>query len=301
MGFWAKNLGALKRSDPDLARKLLPISVPQDYVTGGKMEHAPGLKIGPVTVHSFYNPLAEADAFAEAQAVPEARERPLLIFGLGLGYHVKALARRFPDRELIVVEPREGVVRLAMETVDLAELMDRTRFVVSDDSLTLAGHPVIRTYIDEGHVPVLIAHRPSVRGCEKAWAALSEALWEEEDPPAGSLRILVVSPIYGGSLPITHYAADALRSLGHQVAVIDNTVHHPSMKSVEDGNVTARHRTVLRERFLSFLSESILAECAAYKPDGLSAVCLLSRCCQEVLGAFTSHTRRERVVKYRSQ
>ena len=123
MGFWEKNLNALERSDPDLARRLVPVSVPQDYIAGGKMEHAPGLKIGSVTVHSFYNPLAEADAFAEAQAqaVPEAQERPLLVFGLGLGYHVKALAKRFPDRELIVVEPREGVVRLAMETVDLVE------------------------------------------------------------------------------------------------------------------------------------------------------------------------------------
>ena len=44
--------------------------------------------------------------------------------------------------------------------------------------------------------------------------------------PAAPLRILVVLPMYGGSLPIGRYCASALSALGHSVRVFDAPLLH---------------------------------------------------------------------------
>lgn len=54
------------------------------------------------TVHSLYDPAAEARSLADA--FPYDGRGVLVVLGLGLGYHIAELAERFPDAEIIVIE-----------------------------------------------------------------------------------------------------------------------------------------------------------------------------------------------------
>ena len=46
------------------------------------------------------------------------------------------------------------------------------------------------------------------------------------------MRVLVVLPLYGGSLPVGRYCASALKELGHMVEVFEAPDFHPSYKAL---------------------------------------------------------------------
>ena len=60
-------------------------------------------EIGGLTIHSTRNPQKEAEKLMSHMADPKAKG--LLVFGLGLGYHLRALADLFPQKEVICFEP----------------------------------------------------------------------------------------------------------------------------------------------------------------------------------------------------
>jgi len=47
------------------------------------------------------------------------------------------------------------------------------------------------------------------------------------------LRVLVVLPLYGGSLPVGRFCAAALRRLGHLVEVFEAPDFHASYQALE--------------------------------------------------------------------
>ena len=57
-------------------------------------------------LHSRYNPEREAQHWVEKNTAAIKKRQPVfLIFGLGLGYHIRALHDKFPDAKIIVLEP----------------------------------------------------------------------------------------------------------------------------------------------------------------------------------------------------
>ncbi len=74
------------------------------------------------------------------------------------------------------------------------------------EQIAAAGHPLrLVTY-----APAAALHADSHRAIETALQRKVAA------QAGGQLRIAVVGPIYGGSLPITRYVVSALESLGHR-------------------------------------------------------------------------------------
>jgi spore maturation protein CgeB len=72
------------------------------------------------------------------------------------------------------------------------------------------------------------------------------------------LRILVVSPVAGGSLPVSVYAARALEGLGHAVSLLDLGPFGPGFRHL--GAFTARGaaRQALEGRFVDLLAAGIV-------------------------------------------
>jgi hypothetical protein len=79
-----------------------------------------------VSLHSRYNPVAEGQKLVE-----QAKLDGCVVFyvlGLGLGYHLEALAERASTESLVFVfEPDLGVVRAALEQRDLSKLIGSGR------------------------------------------------------------------------------------------------------------------------------------------------------------------------------
>lgn len=63
-----------------------------------------------VYLHSKFDPIGEAEEFARTCLEKSKPNRPLLIIGLGFGYHIRELLRLVPDLEIYVIEPEQDLI-----------------------------------------------------------------------------------------------------------------------------------------------------------------------------------------------
>lgn len=82
-----------------------------------------------------------------------------------------------------------------------------------------------------------------------------------------TLRILVVLPLYGGSLPIGRYVASALRDEGHLVEVFEAPEFNQAYESLKGLKVTTDRLGYLQNSFLNVVSQSVLAKVETFEPD----------------------------------
>ncbi len=86
------------------------------------------------------------------------------------------------------------------------------------------------------------------------------------------LRILVILPFYGGSLPIGQYCVQALRNLGHTVEVFDAPDFHDAFNGIKRLNITTQRSEQLENSFLQIISQAILAQVESFEPDCVIAL-----------------------------
>lgn len=82
-----------------------------------------------------------------------------------------------------------------------------------------------------------------------------------------TLRILVVLPMYGGSLPIGRYCATALRHLGHTVRVFDAPVFHSAFTGLKQLELAPSRLAPLENSFLQVLNQGIMAQVENFEPS----------------------------------
>lgn len=88
-----------------------------------------------------------------------------------------------------------------------------------------------------------------------------------ETPPARPLRVLVVLPLYGGSLPVGRYCVRALRSMGHLVDVFEAPAFHPAFTALKELSVSSQNLGQLENGFLQVVSQAIYAKVESFEPD----------------------------------
>lgn len=80
-------------------------------------------------------------------------------------------------------------------------------------------------------------------------------------------RILVVLPLYGGSLPIGRYCASAFRNLGCLVDVFEAPSFFSAFDAVRQLRVASDRYDYLKNSFLQLMGQAILAKVEQFKPD----------------------------------
>jgi len=81
------------------------------------------------------------------------------------------------------------------------------------------------------------------------------------------MRVLVVLPMYGGSLPIGRYCAAALAELGHLVEIFEAPEFHTSYKALKGLRVTTDRLHYLENSYLQVVSNAVLAKVETFEPD----------------------------------
>lgn len=84
---------------------------------------------------------------------------------------------------------------------------------------------------------------------------------------ATPLRILVVQPLYGGSLTVGRYAVAALRELGHVVEVFEGPSFNGSFNALKSLRIGSDRLGALESSFLQIVSQAVLAQAEAFEPD----------------------------------
>lgn len=213
-------------------------------------------------IHSAYDPLREAQTWADTHAPACRSGEMVVVAGVGLLYHVEALRRKLaPDVSLAVLIPNLDEFHDALAARPLEAW--------SDSILWLPGSPaeIAETLTKIGRPLRCLSYAPATLADAEFHRALEDALRRGiAHQTGGQLTIALVGPIYGGSLPITGYVKRALETLGHKVQWIDHSVHaasYDAMGTLKD----QRNRQMMQGRMAEVLSQWTLASLAESPPD----------------------------------
>lgn len=202
-------------------------------------------RVGDVTLHHADQPLRAARGWAAdaVETVRAAGAQRVIVVGLALGHHVEALADCF-EGEIVVYEPDADLLRWALSTRDLARLLGRVRLETGDGPQRVEGASVL------AYAPLRLLggerYAEAVRRCEKAAA-----------PRVRGLRVLVVTPLYGGSHPIALHAHRALGALGHDAQLLDLAEFLPAFQKLAGFGARESRRRATESLFCDSLGDGV--------------------------------------------
>lgn len=143
---YCRNLAALFRSDSSLAQRIDECEPDSSVIVepakrgGATVALKSNGSDRPVYIHSKVAPLDEAKRWADAVEISD--NYCYIVGGAGLGHHVLALHERLTgDAILIITESNLHLLRAAMETVDLTDLIKPSRciFLTHADKSDIQG------------------------------------------------------------------------------------------------------------------------------------------------------------------
>ena len=205
------------------------------------------------TLHSIYDPEGEAKTIVDAFQF-DGRGL-LVVLGLGIGYHVFELIKRFPDTEIIVIETVPEIYELAKKYGKVSELEDKIKLIVglsADDAIK----EITREQMNAGMAPLTVFPlSPAISAFHRYYHPILKALknttsvrlWDRLKYPKFKNGLLNVALIDFGYF-LTHEVEKTIKRLGHRV------VNVPIRKG-EDGGVTI---TRLMENILDFKPDFFL-------------------------------------------
>ncbi len=261
MSLLQKNLELLQKYEPGLVVLL-------QETCGGILSikqaknGLPSAAISGRQIHSAYDPWREAEQWARHQVQGWQEGEMLVVLGIGLLYHVEALRTMLPhDVPIIAIVPNLSELLDGLSVRSLEGWGQRVKWVW--------GNPerMASEVIQQGKRIRLLSYEPALGVNHVVYEAFRSQLRELMTKRAsGTLHIIVVGPIYGGSLPIGGYVVRALESLGHRVSWIDHSLHYPGYKNLETIH-DDRLRLTVQQRFSDTLGVISLAHVAEDPPD----------------------------------
>lgn len=259
------NIAELEKRQPELALKIREAKLNPDCEISPSRSGEPTLKVRGISLLSAFDPAREAKILAEkVQAHPGGW---ILLKGFGLGYSAETLA--FMGFRVIAAEADISILKAAFESRDL-------RGFLSGDNRIFAGTEPERltAFIKKEGIPhslPVVEHSPSIRLNPRFYSALETAdayaVSSGDAAVPKGLKILLPTPLYGGSLPIAGYCKSALEALGHKVELFDSSLYYPVYKSIQSVTGNEDHQAKLRALYTMFVSELALAKALEWKPD----------------------------------
>ena len=266
MNQFQENLLALRKSHPVLAQQVSKIQggvlVIQEAKSGLPTATAHGRLL-----HSAYDPKREAECWAEQHVKECGNGERVVVLGVGLLYHLEALCQELAsDIAICVPIPSLSEFADCLRVRPLAGWSDRVQWVWGNTSEMVEK-------MDAQGTPIrILNYQPAVLLHESEYERFHSVLRDYLSRNlSGSLHIMVVGPIYGGSLPIAGYVVRALEDLGHRVSWVDHSMHYPGydhLNTIRDD----RLRLTVQQRFSETLGVISLAHVAEDPPDLILAL-----------------------------
>jgi spore maturation protein CgeB len=253
-----KNIEALRDKNPELTAEILSAQKGDDLEVLTSKKGLLSLKAGGTAMHSLYDPLNEAQEWVKYYREKLEKTSTIVIFGFGLGYHVTELLRYLEAEiltaDVFVFEPRPDIIREAFELIDLSYILPKIRFIADDEIFKIKKDFLV------------LKHEPSINLNPLYFKGIQSRLRATQKVNKG-IKIMVVGPIYGGSLPVAGYCASALKKLGHEVDFVDNSVYKDAYFAIKKTTSDGALQTQLREMLFNFISEAVIVRCAEFMPD----------------------------------
>ncbi len=259
---YKKNFSLLKKWDPLLAQRV------KNYTGASRIEVIQAKSQNPIpatdsiSLHSRYDPVKEARSFVKS--ISDINNSDCLVFGLGFGYHIKELCKH-GLKSLTVVEPSLDLFKQFLQEIDLSSLGSQPRLYVNENPAQVA------TRLEEKEW-LRIEHLPSLRLHPHYFSCLMKGMEGAACLANNSLKILVIPPLYGGSLPTAKFCFETLKDLGHQPFWVNCDKYAEGFFDMQKCTENKEHEAILSRKYLEYLSEMIVAKAAEARPDIILAL-----------------------------
>jgi spore maturation protein CgeB len=252
------NLTSLAERSPTAAHAVIACATDGDVGIRMATSGVPILECGGRALDSRRDP-----AGAAARSAASLRTAPVVAFGLGTGYLAEALLARGAEVRAIVV-PDAVSLRAAMRARDLTHLWKRTPVFLLEELLDRVTLAHVRALAD-----AVVVHGPS-GALSPELAALAER-WPKLRP-ARRPRVLVVGPIYGGSLGIARFVSRAVADAGAEMAFFDASAWSDAHRAFSELPTNTKIRESIRGKLVLLLGEAVVEVARAFGPDLVLAV-----------------------------
>jgi spore maturation protein CgeB len=260
MDLFEKNLKLLQKHDPALASRVMRHGPPENVRVSLSKEGLQVPHIAGTSLHSQYYPVKEAEQLTRGFKFDENFRT--IVFGLGFGYHVLPLLQK---GEVTVIEPLMVMFRAFISSIDLTPFLPGVKFRIAETPASLLARYEPKCWN-------IFKHIPSIRIGESYYQQLEKGLETRKFISNKTLKVLVVKPIYGGSLPTANYCVDALKILGHEVETVDCDKFADGFFSLKETTKIKANAEVLSQKFLNLMGEVTAAKAAEFRPDMILAL-----------------------------
>lgn len=161
MSFFEKNLRLALKLFPALSQQLK--SLPEPPPVEKTAEGLATVKIDGVQLSGKVDPIDEGEKFAKYLSVKKAEN--ILIYGLGLGYHLEAVIRMYPRlKRIVVIEPNRQILSAAFHYRDLSPILFDSRLSLvtgeTDEEISAMLSSKLREGGEDWEIGI---HHPSYR------------------------------------------------------------------------------------------------------------------------------------------
>jgi len=234
-----------------MAATSVPVELSRDNFPVPRVKNVPH--------NSSFSPLRDAERFVKRWIERENVQdgTTVVMHGMGLGYYLEQLAAQLPQSNIQVLLTDAALLKTALEQRDLADLLrdERVTLHLQVSTLNIPGRMV--------HLRLPAWQKLYQEKCQE-W---DRELVAEGEQRRVSLRIQVVSPIHGGSLPIARSVADAFAELGHNVNLVDCSCFAEARDQIEKSVQDTNHESYLLGRMVELLSDYVLVEAERFQPQ----------------------------------
>ena len=152
-----------------------------------------------------------------------------------------------------------------MESVDLKPFIFNTTFIIAEPP------PKILVYHEPKNWKVY-KHPASMKISNIYYKRMDRAREVSEYLAKSKLKILVVNPYYGGSLPTAKYCVQALNGLGHQAESVDCEFFVDGYLSLDKITQNKINAELLSKQFNHFMGQLVAAKASDFKPDMILSI-----------------------------
>ncbi len=264
MNYLEENLKRIAIGNPDI--ELLRNRYRPDYpeIKTAK-DGSPVPVINKKSLHSSYNPASEAQKWVQNLGIEFNKDTLYVIGGLGFTYHLSELLKIVPAEQLVVIEKDTALAASALANRPSDVFPQGLRFIVGQTAAR--AHARLNEINRNNHDIVFLDHPASNNIYPDYYSAIKGIIRVQKTEKYGGYKVLLVSPMYGGSLPVTYCVQRALNSIGHRCELLDNTSFYPGFKHIQEVTTHKQHQNALNSMLTSLLAETVTARAVETQAD----------------------------------
>ncbi len=245
-----KNLKFLKESDYDLYCKLNKTDISLN------VEKAPPtLKVDGKTLFSKYNPEREAEQVYNKWKESNYNKSEVVLIGIGNPFLIEKFINE--GKKVKIFIPNLEICKIVFSFFDYENILKNIKLLPYTFKIDKNTSSLFATRLEEKYFKDITVRNP-----------------ERISPKKRSdiVRVLLVKPFYGGSLPVANYCEKNLKNANVKLKTIDSDKCYSAFQLIPETLLKKENISRMRAFLADFVSELTIAAIEEFKPDVLFAL-----------------------------